>query len=84
MKGGEARVITTYKITKVFVDHVFKVKVKDNTTQDPMEFSEKVVRVITEEGNEVELILHANSAESLKFEDWSDWITPKVYKGKEE
>jgi hypothetical protein len=84
MKGGEARVITTYKITKVIVDHVLSIKVMDNTTQEPMENSEKVIRVITEEGNEVEIILHSASAQALKFTDESDWVIPRVYKREEE
>jgi hypothetical protein len=78
--------ITTYKVTKVFVDNVFKIKVTDNTSQDPMESSEIVIRIETEEGNEVELILHASSAGNLKLDTSNDpdWIQPKVYKGKAE
>jgi hypothetical protein len=78
--------ITTYKVTKVFVDKVFKIKVTDNTSQDPMENNEIVIRIETEEGNEVELILHASSAENLKLDTSNDhdWLTPKVYKGNEE
>jgi molybdopterin-binding protein len=78
--------ITTYKVTKVFVDKVFKIKVTDNTSQDPMENNEIVIRIETEEGNEVELILHASSAENLKLDTSNDpdWIKPKVYKGEEE
>jgi hypothetical protein len=78
--------ITTYKVTKVFVDKVFKIKVTDNTSQDPMENNEIVIRIEIEEGNEVELILHASSAENLKLNTSNDpdWIKPKVCRGKEE
>jgi|1186.fasta_scaffold912116_1 hypothetical protein len=78
--------ITTYKVTKVFVDKVFKIKVTDNTSQDPMENNEIVIRIETEEGDEVELILYASSAENLKLDTSNDpdWLTPKVYKGKDE
>ena len=78
--------ITTYKVTKVFVDNVFKIKVTDNTSQDPMENNEIVIRIEIEEGNEVELILHASSAENLKLNTSNDpdWIKPKVCRGKEE
>ena len=75
--------IVTYKVTKIFVNHVHSINVKDNTTNDPMEYSEKVVRIITTKGDEVEIIIQAESAESLKFEE-EDWIKPEIYKGSEE
>jgi hypothetical protein len=75
--------IHTYKVTKVFVDHVHNIRVKDNTTNDPMECSEKVIRIETSKGDEVEIIIQSESAESLKFEDW-DYIKPRIYRGSEE
>jgi hypothetical protein len=82
-EGGEQNMILTYRVTKVIVHHVHSIRIKDNTTNDPMEYSEKVIRITTTKGDEVELLLQSESAESLKFEDW-DYIKPQVYKGSEE
>ena len=76
--------IVTYNVRKIFVNHVHEIRLKDNTTNDPMEYSEKVMRITTTNGDEVEITLQSESAESLKFEDWDSPIKPQIYKGSQE
>jgi hypothetical protein len=67
------------KVRKVVIDEVEKGE------NNELDFSQTSLEIWTEEGDKYELILEAVSADNLKLIKKSDdWLTPKVYKGKEE
>jgi hypothetical protein len=73
---------TTLKITKIVIDHIDKVEVGDMETFRALGYSQQSITLWTTEGEEYELILEADTPEQLAFKTFSDWLTPKLYKGK--
>jgi hypothetical protein len=80
MKGGEASMMTTLKITRLVIDKVDKVEVEKLREVSELEYAERSVTIWTEEGDKIEIILEAVSAKNLEFVEESDWLTPKLYK----
>jgi hypothetical protein len=79
--------MTTLKITKIYIDKVKKVVIDEveKGEDNELDFSQSSFEIWTEEGDKYELILEAVSADKLKLiKKSNDWLTPKVYKGEEE
>jgi hypothetical protein len=76
--------MTTFKITIIYIDKVMKVVIDEveKGENNELDFSQTSLEIWTEEGDKYELILEAVSADNLKLIKKSDdWLTPKVYKG---
>jgi hypothetical protein len=77
--------MTTLKITKIYIDKVKKVVIDEAEKGEELDFSQTSLEVWTEDGDEYVLILESSSVGNLKLIKKSeDWLTPKVYKGKDE
>ena len=76
--------LTTLKITRLYIDKVTKVEVEKLWNNGELDFSQRTVTVWTEEGDKYELILEAVSANSLEFVEESDWLEPKLYQPAQE
>ena len=75
--------MTTLKITRIFIDKVDRVEVEKLGEWQEVEFCQRAMTIWTEEGDKYVLILEAASAKNLEFQEATDWLNPKVYKGKE-
>jgi hypothetical protein len=74
--------IATLKITRTWIEDIEKIEVTDPKTYDEDTFARRELTLWTTNGEKVELILNAESAERLEFKKPDDsWLTPKVYKG---
>ena len=76
--------LTTLKITRLYIDKVTKVEVEKLWNNGELDFSQRTVTVWTEEGDKYELILEAYTASNLEFVEEPDWLEPKVYQGTQE
>jgi hypothetical protein len=83
-KGGESSMLTTLKITRLFIDKVAKVEVEQLHKVEELNFCQRTLTIWTEEGDKYELTLEALSADNLEFVEQSDWLEHKLYKAKEE
>ena len=73
--------VTTIKITRIWIEHIEKIEVEDITLHRELGSIHKTLNIWTKEGDKIELVLEADSPEQLEFRK-SEWLTPKVYKGK--
>jgi hypothetical protein len=74
--------ITTQKITRTWVEDIEKIEVTDPKAYDELSYSQRELTIWTTNGEKVELILTAESAERLELQKPDDsWLTPKLYKG---
>jgi hypothetical protein len=78
--------LTTLKITRVWIDHISKIVVEDPEEFDPVEMCKREITISTDTGEKYELILEAHTAGQLEFKKPSDedWLNPNVYKGRSE
>jgi hypothetical protein len=74
--------MTTLRITRIWIEHIDKIEVEDAKEFDPLEMSKREITISTDNGEKFELILEAHTAEQLEFKKPADWLTPKVYHGK--
>jgi hypothetical protein len=76
------RMITTQKITRTWVEDIDKIEVTEPDNPGEADYVKRYLTIWTTKGEKVELILEAESAESLEFKKPDDsWLMPKVYKG---
>jgi hypothetical protein len=83
-EGGEQNMMKTVKITRIFIDKVAIVEIDKLGEESAFDFTQRTITITTEEGDKYEFILEAASTTNLKLLEVSDWLNPKVYKGKEE
>jgi hypothetical protein len=74
--------LTTLKITRMWIEYIDKIEVKEATHSDELDQSQCEMTIWTTKGEKFELILQADTAGQLAFKKPDDsWLIPKVYKG---
>ena len=74
--------MTTLKITRIWIEDIEKIEVQEAKKYDELEFSQCELTISTTKGEKFELILKADTVEQLKFKKPDEsWLTPKLYKG---
>jgi hypothetical protein len=75
--------MTTLKITRIWIEHINKIEVTEAKKYDELGFGSSEMTIWTTKGDKFELILQADTVEQLAFKKPDEsWLTPKVYKGK--
>ncbi len=75
--------MTTLKITRIWIDDIKKIEVNKVEEFDELELSQCHINIWTTKGEEFELILQAKTAKELEFRKPDEsWLSPKLYKGK--
>ena len=76
--------VSVHKITGIWIEDIEKIEVTEPERSDELDYSKRSITIWTTNGEKVELILEAASAERLEFKDAEGWLFPKVYKGRTE
>jgi hypothetical protein len=78
--------LTMLKVTKIWIEHIDKIEMKEILPHEEAEYFEKSISIWTKEGDHYEISLQAETEEQLEFRKPSEgeWLNPKVYKGKKE
>jgi hypothetical protein len=77
--------LTTLKVTKIWIEHIKEIEAEEPKTFEGFNHSQRSLMIWTTEGERYELYFQAGTLEALYFKKPDDsWLNPKVYKGSKE